>query len=124
MPEAGAESWNTRTGPGCSRDRMQLTAYDAGRVAERATRPYGEWSVYAPMAYDGVGLVRIAGPQRDPRDACMSVSAYIHLLDGLPLRELDARAEDAVRELEGGAATVAVIDDSHRVDRIILLRNA
>ena len=81
---------------------------------------YGEWSVFAPMAYDGVGWVRIAGPQHDPRAACMSVTAHIHLLKGIPLRELDARAEDAVRELEDGAVSVAVIDDTHRVDRIML----
>lgn len=81
---------------------------------------YGEWAVFAPMAYDGVGWVRIAGPQRDARAACMSVTAHIHLLEGLPLSELDARAEGAVRELEDGAVSVVVIDDAHRVDRIML----
>lgn len=76
--------------------------------------------MYTPMAFDGLGWVRIAGPQPDARAACMSVTAQIHLLEGLPLRELDARAESAVRELEDGAASVAVIDESHRVDRIIV----
>lgn len=36
---------------------------------------------------------------------------------GLPLRELDARAQPAIKALEGGAANVTVIDDLHRVDR-------
>lgn len=84
------------------------------------TRRLAEWTVFAPLAYDGVGWVRIAGPQRDARAACMSVTAHIHLLEGVPLTELDARAESAVRELEDGAVSVAVIDDAHRVDRIIL----
>jgi len=79
-----------------------------------------ERTVFAPMAFDGLGWMRIAGPQPDARDACMSVTAHIHLLEGLPLRELDARVEGAVRELEDGAVSVAVIDDSHRVDRIIV----
>jgi hypothetical protein len=77
-------------------------------------------TVFAPMAFDGLGWMRIARPQQDARAACMSITAHIHLLEGLPLRELDARAEDAVRELEDGAVSVAVIDDAHRVDRIVV----
>ena len=80
----------------------------------------GEWTVFAPMAFDGVGWMRIAGPQLEARDACMSVTAFIHLLQGLPLSELDAHAESAVRALEDGASSVLVVDDAHRVDRIIL----
>lgn len=71
------------------------------------------------MAYtDGLGWMRIAGPQAEPRAACLSVTAHIHLMrPDQPLRELDARAEPAIRALEGGAASVTVIDDLHRVDR-------
>jgi hypothetical protein len=35
----------------------------------------------------------------------------------IPLRDLDARAEAAIRALEDGADSVTVIDDQHRVDR-------
>jgi hypothetical protein len=35
----------------------------------------------------------------------------------LPLRELDSRAEPAIRALEDSAVTVTVIDELHRVDR-------
>jgi hypothetical protein len=97
--------------------------HDGRRVVRQQYDRRGEsaeWTVYAPMVFDGLGWVRIAGPQGDARAACMSVTAHIHLLEGLPLRELDARAEGAVRELEDGAVSVAVIDDSHRVDRIIV----
>ncbi len=76
--------------------------------------------MFTPMAFDGCSWVRIAGPQPDARAACMSVTAHIHLLQDLPLGELDARAESAVRELEDGAVSVAVIDDVHRVDRIVV----
>lgn len=91
-----------------------------GSAAEGGGRRPSGWSVFAPMAFDGISWVRIAGPQRDARAACMSVTAHIHLLQGLPLGELDARAESAVRALEDGAVSVAVIDDLHRVDRIIV----
>jgi len=80
----------------------------------------GGWTVFAPMAFDGVGWMRIAGPRVEARDACMSVTTFIHLLHGIPLSELDARLESAVRALEAGAPSVRVIDDAHRVDRIIL----
>lgn len=94
---------------------------ETGRNLTGATaRRPGESAVFAPMVFDGLGWVRIARPQRDARAACMSVTAHIHLLQGLPLSELDARAEDAVRDLEDGAVSVAVIDDTHRVDRIFL----
>ena len=64
--------------------------------------------------------MRIAGPQADARAACLSVSTHIHLLENRPLGELDASAESAIRALEDGAVSVAVIDDVHRVDRIYL----
>jgi hypothetical protein len=70
------------------------------------------------MAFDGVSWVRIAEPQRDAVAACMSITAHIHLLQNRPLGELDAHAASAIRALEEGAVSVAVIDDLHRVDRI------
>jgi hypothetical protein len=91
-----------------------------GHSAEGGARVLEEWTVFAPMAFDGLAWVRIAGPQDDARQACMSVTARIHLLQGLPLSELDARAESAIRQLEDGAVSVRVIDDAHRVDRIIV----
>ena len=35
----------------------------------------------------------------------------------VPLKNLDAQAEAAIRALEAGAASVNVIDERHRVDR-------
>jgi hypothetical protein len=95
-----------------------------GRATEGGARVPEEWTLFAPMAFDGLGWVRIAGPQEDPRHACMSVAARIHLLRNIPLGELDARAESALRELEDGAVSVRVIDEAHRVDRIVLLSAA
>jgi len=61
---------------------------------------------------------RITAPQQDARAACLLVTAYIHLFrPEVPLRDLDTKAEAAIRELEDGAATVMIIDDLHRVDR-------
>lgn len=77
--------------------------------------------VFTPMASDGIGWLRITEPQRDPRAACMSVAALIHLLQpGVPLSELQARAETAIRALEDSADSAAVIDDMHRVERVFL----
>ena len=93
----------------------------AGNAAGGRTRRPGEWTLFAPMAFDGRSWERIARPQPDARAACMSVTTHIHLLqEGFPLGELDARAESAVRALEDGAVSIAVIDDVHRVDRIFL----
>ena len=56
--------------------------------------------------------------QRLTKYGTLSVTAHIHLMcPELPLRELDARAEPAIKALEGGAVSVTVIDDLHRVDR-------
>ena len=75
-------------------------------------------ATFIPMAFDGLAWSRIVGPQRDARAACLLAAAHIHLFGPeVPLRDLDARAEAAIRALEGGAATVMVIDDRHRVDR-------
>jgi hypothetical protein len=76
-------------------------------------------AMFIPMAFiDGLGWVPITGPQAAPRAACLSVTARIHLLNpDLPLRDLDARAQDAIDALEGGARSVTVIDEFHRVDR-------
>jgi hypothetical protein len=77
------------------------------------------WSQFVPLAYvAGLGWVRITAPRPDARAACLSVTAHIHLLQpDLPLRELDAQAEIAIKALEGGEPTVTVIDELHRVDR-------
>jgi hypothetical protein len=73
---------------------------------------------FTPMVFDGRGWSRITSPQEHPRAACLLVTAHIHLFrPELPLRDLDARAEPAIRELEDGAETVMIIDDHHRVDR-------
>jgi hypothetical protein len=74
---------------------------------------------FIPMAFvDGLGWVPITGPQAAPRAACLSVTARIHLLNpGLPLRDLDARAQESIEALESGARSVTVIDEFHRVDR-------
>lgn len=82
-------------------------------------------TLFAPMASDGTGWLRIAEPQPDARAACMSVAAYVHLLrPGVPLCELEARAESAVADLEGGAVSMPVIDGLHRVDRIVRCADA
>jgi hypothetical protein len=71
------------------------------------------------MAFDGLAWSRITSPQQDARAACLLVTAHIHLFrPQVPLRDLDARAEPAIRELEDGAGSVMVIDDRHRVDRV------
>jgi hypothetical protein len=76
-------------------------------------------AAFIPMAFiDGLGWVPITGPQAAPRAACLSVTARIHLLNpGLPLRDLDARAQESIDALEAGARSVTVIDEFHRVDR-------
>ena len=76
-------------------------------------------AAFIPMAFiDGLGWVPITGPQTAPRAACLSVTARIHLLNpGLPLRDLDARAQESIEALESGARSVTVIDEFHRVDR-------
>jgi hypothetical protein len=70
------------------------------------------------MAFNGLAWSRIAVPQQDARAACLLVTAHVHLFKPeVPLRDLDARAEPAIRELEEGAPTAMVIDNRHRVDR-------
>lgn len=83
------------------------------------TRHPGGWAQYVPLAYvDVLGWARITTPHAEARAACLSVTAYIHLMHPeLPLRDLDAQAEIAIKELEDGAFSVTVIDDLHRVDR-------
>ena len=82
-------------------------------------------ATFIPMAFDGLAWSRIVGPQQDARAACLLAAAHIHLFrPEVPLRDLDARAEAAIRALEDGAATVMVIDDRHRVDRAGLAAGA
>jgi hypothetical protein len=87
--------------------------------AAGSPRHAGGWAVFTPLVFtDGLGWTRITRPQPEARAACLYVSAHIHLMQpALPLRDLDARAEAAIRALENGAASVTVIDDLHRVDR-------
>ena len=73
---------------------------------------------FTPLAFDGIAWVRITAPQSTARAACLNVTAYISLLSpSASLSDLDAAAEAAIRALEEGAWTVAVIDEWHRVDR-------
>lgn len=65
-----------------------------------------------------LGWVRISAPQTGARAACLAVATHIHLMrPDIPLRDLDARAEAAIRALENGADSISVIDDQYRVDR-------
>jgi hypothetical protein len=84
------------------------------------SRHSGGWAVFTPLVFaDGLGWTRITSPQPGARAACLCVTADIHLMHPmLPLtRDLDACAENAIRALEDGAASVTIIDDLHRVDR-------
>lgn len=82
--------------------------------------PHDALTLFAPIASDETGWVRIAEPQPDARAACMSVAAHVHLpRPRVPLCELEARAASAVADLEGGAVSMTVIDGLHRVDRIV-----
>jgi hypothetical protein len=109
---------------GESMARMPLHGEDLSPGGERDTdkadkRPRrGAWVTFTPMVFDGLSWSRIAGPQQDARAACLLATAHVHLFKPeVPLRDLDARAEPAICELEGGASTAMVIDDRHRVDR-------
>jgi hypothetical protein len=100
-------------------DLPGVPGHDARAVPGEKGHPYG-WATFVPMAFaDGLGWTRIAVAQAEARAACLSVTAHIHhLMDPqTPLRELDAKAEPAIRALEDGAESVTVIDDLHRVDR-------
>jgi len=89
---------------------------DTGEAGKRLHRR--AWVTFTPMVFDGLSWSRIAGPQQDARAACLLATAHVHLFKPeVPLRDLDARAEPAICELEGGASTAMVIDDRHRVDR-------
>ena len=99
--------------------RMDLPG-GPGHDSRPATgRAHGDLAVFTPLVFtDGLGWTRITSPQQGARAACLCVSGHIHLMHpDVPLRELDDRAETAIRALEDGAASVTVIDDLHRVDR-------
>jgi hypothetical protein len=76
-------------------------------------------SAFVPLVRnDLLGWIPITTPQPGARAACLAVAAHIHLLNpALPLRALDAIAQDAIGALEDGADSVTVIDELHRVDR-------
>lgn len=93
---------------------------DDGRSADEPAQwsRRGDLVTFTPMAFDGLAWSRVTGPQQDARAACLLVTAHVHLFNPeLALRDLDARAESAIRALEEGAPAVLVIDDRHRVDR-------
>lgn len=70
------------------------------------------------MVNDGVGWLRICGPQHDAVAACLRVAEYIRLLEpGRPAGELEAAARGAAEELGRGAASAIVVNDRHRVER-------
>jgi hypothetical protein len=76
-------------------------------------------AAFIPLAFaDGLGWIPVSVPQAAARAACLNATAHIHLFNpGLPLRDLDARAEEAISALENGAVSVT-INESHRVDRV------
>jgi hypothetical protein len=104
---------------------IMMLSGESGSHGDEGRPPAPVWRVgpdgpatFTPMAFDGLAWSRITSPQQDARAACLLVTAHIHLFrPEVPLRDLDARAEPAIRELEDGAASVMVIDDRHRVDR-------
>jgi hypothetical protein len=102
---------------------MDPTSGDNTIEGGRLRTPAGTGVEFTPLAYDGFSWLHIDEPQRDARSACMVVAAFVHLLrPGASLSELEARAEAAVRVLEGGAARTTVIDDNHRVERAVRVR--
>ena len=77
--------------------------------------------VFSALVFDGARWMGIGGPHPDARAACLRVVTWVSLMEpGVPLADLRERAEVAVRALEDGAVSVPVIDDRHRVDRVML----
>jgi hypothetical protein len=78
-------------------------------------------TVFSALVFDGARWMGIGGPHPDARAACLCVVTWIGLMQpGVPLADLREHAEVAVRVLEEGAVSVFVIDDRHRVDRVVL----
>jgi hypothetical protein len=78
-------------------------------------------AVFSALVFDGARWMGIGGPHPDARAACLCVVTWIGLMEpGVPLADLRERAEVAVRALEDGAVSVPVIDERHRVDRMVL----
>lgn len=77
--------------------------------------------VFSAMVFDGARWMAIGGPHPDARSACLCVATWVSLMQpGAPLAELRERAQVAVRALEEGAVSVPVVNDRHRVDRVVL----
>jgi hypothetical protein len=77
-------------------------------------------TVFSALMFDGARWMGIGGPHPGAR-ACLCVVTWIGLMQqGVPLADLRERAEVAVRALEEGAVSVPVVDDRHRVDRVVL----
>ena len=113
MTEIHGTMWVVNLSGESGTDEVDAIADDPRRVP--AT---GSWVTFTPLVFDGLTWSRITAPQQDARAACLLVTAHIHLFrPEVPLRDLDALAEAAIRKLEDGAATVTVVDDLHRVDR-------
>jgi hypothetical protein len=76
-------------------------------------------ALFAVFADDGFGWHQIGQPHFDARVACRTAALYLHLLrPDLDLEKLESLATAAAPLLEAGTASVTVIDDRHRVDRI------
>jgi hypothetical protein len=76
-------------------------------------------ALFAVFADDGFGWHQIGQPHSDAHVACRTAALYVHLLrPDLDLGKLEALATAAAPVLDAGMASVTVIDDRHRVDRI------
>lgn len=76
-------------------------------------------TLFAVLADDGFGWHQIGQLHADARMACRTVALYVHLLrPELDLGELETLAATAVSSPETGTASMTVIDDRHRIDRI------
>ena len=77
--------------------------------------------VFSALVFDGARWMGIGGYHGDARAACLCVVTWIGLMQpDVSLADLRGCAEVAVRVLEDGAVSVFVIDDRHRVDRVML----
>ncbi len=91
----------------------------SGRAGSQAARE--SLVVFSALVFDGAQWMGIGGHHPDARAACLCVVTWIGLMQpDVPLADLRERAEVAVRALEDGAAGVLVVDDRHRVDRVVL----
>jgi hypothetical protein len=99
---------------------MTIVDVPADRTGEHAGQPWLDTSfpVFTVQVRERQGWCQLAEPQRDALVACMMLAAFIwkHEPD-IPLRRLQAQAEDAVRRLMEGARQVTIGDCPHRILR-------